>query len=200
MIKAVLFDYGGVLSPGGKSIKNVYAALFDIPEDQIDLKAIRHGDFRSGKISSDEFFTNLSKIYGRQVTADEFSKSSDIFVRSHGVYDLAQELRKNGIQTGILSNIYDVSADILKRDDFYKDFDPIILSYEVGYAKPDPEIYQIATERLGVKPDQVLFIDDQEKCLPPARQLGMHVIRADNEEQIVTDTKALFKKENGLEL
>ncbi|MEI7682759.1 MAG: HAD family phosphatase [Candidatus Saccharibacteria bacterium] len=199
MIKAVLFDYGGVLSPGGKTISGVYSKLLGIPEDQVDLKGL-HSEFRRGDISAEDFFIELSRLYGKPVTAEKFVEYSDIFVKNQKVYILADSLRLHGIKTGILSNVYQLSADILSKDGYYTNFDPILLSSETGLAKPDPEFYKLAIKRLGVKAEEILFIDDQEKCLPPARSLGMHIIRADSEDQIVADTKTLIQKENGLDL
>lgn len=199
MIKAVLFDFGGVLSPGGKSLRALYAKLLDIPEEDVRFDK-DSDDFRRGNITPDKFFNRLSQKYGKNVTTEEFNNLSDLFVKNQAVYVLAASLRKNGIQTGILSNVYINSADILQKGGYYDEFEPKILSYNEGLAKPDPEFYKLAVNRLGLSADQVLFIDDQEKCLVPARELGMHVIKADNEEQIVADVRALFRKENGLAL
>lgn len=199
MIKAVLFDYGGVLSPGGRTISGVYSRLLGIPEDKVELADL-HVAYRRGDISTEDFFIKLGEQYGKTVTAEKFLEYSDIFVKNEAVYKLAERLRKVGIKTGILSNVYKISAEILRKDGYYNGFDPVILSYEEGLAKPDPKFYMLAVDQLQMSPEEILFIDDQEKCFPPARALGMHTIRAENEKQIVADTLALLKQENGLEL
>lgn len=199
MIKAVLFDYGGVLSPGGRTISGVYSRLLGIPQDEVDLADL-HIEYRRGDISTEDFFIKLGEQYGKVVTAEKFLEYSDIFVKNEAVYELAANLRKQGIKTGILSNVYELSADILRKDGYYDGFDPVVLSCEEGLAKPEPEFYKIAIERLGVEPKEILFIDDQEKCFPPANALGMHTIKADDEDQTVSDIKAVLKKENGLDL
>jgi len=199
MIKAVLFDYGGVLSPGGKNITRIFAQLLGVSEEQVKFADI-HQDFRRGDISAEEFFIRLSAQNGKTVTAEDFVKLSDIFVKNQAVYQLAEQLRQHQITTGILSNVYQMSADILRKDGYYQGFDPIITSCETGLAKPDPAFYKLAIERVGCAPQEILFIDDQDKCLPPAQALGMHVIKAESEEQIVKDTKKLLVQENGLAL
>jgi putative hydrolase of the HAD superfamily len=199
MIKAVLFDYGGVLSPGGKTLTHIYAQLLGIPAEAVNLGEL-HRKFRRGDISAEDFFIELSQQYGKPVTAEEFVKYSDIFSKNQKVYTLAAKLRKHGIKTGILSNVYKLSGDVLNKDGYYKDFEPIVLSYNEGLAKPDPRFYQVAIKRLNVEPSEIIFVDDQDKCLSPAIEIGMQVIKAENEDQIVDDLKHLFKKDNGLEL
>lgn len=199
MIKAVLFDYGGVLSPGGKNVKLTYSKVLDIPADQLDINEIS-SEYRRGEILDEDFFVKLSKHYGTTVTPEQFLAASDIFVRYDKVYELADKLRAAGIKTGILSNMYKMSAKVLRDQGFYDGFEPILLSCDEGMAKPQPEFYQLALQRLGCLPEEVIFIDDQEKCLPVAEQLGMYVIKADDEGQIVADIKAILKKENKLEL
>lgn len=199
MIKAVLFDYGGVLSPGGRTLRPLFSKLLDIPEADVEYTDL-HEELRRGDISTDDFFIKLGEAHGKNITAEKFLEYSDIFVKSQVVYDLAAQLRKHGIKTGILSNVYKISADILRKDGYYDGFDPVVLSCERGLAKPQPEFYQQAILEVGCKPGEILFIDDQDKCFPPALELGMQVIKAKTEQQIVDDTKALFKEQNGLEL
>lgn len=199
MIKAVLFDYGGVLSPGGKSLSGVYSKLLDIPQDKIEFGEL-HKEYRRGDISTEGFFIKLSEEHNKKVSAKDFVKYSDIFVKNQAVYDVAKELRKNHITTGILSNIYKISADILREDGYYEGFNPLVLSCDESMAKPNTDFYKLALQRLGCQPQEVLFIDDQEKCLPPARKLGIHTIKAESEDQIVADIKKVLMKENGLQL
>lgn len=203
MIKAVLFDFGGVLTPGGGSgsIQKLFAGMFglDIADVQVDDL---HHSLRRGEISDDEFFAEINRRHPNSppATREAFLAKTDIFVRSEPVYELAEKLRANGIKTGILSNMYDMTAQVLWEKGFYDGFDPVVLSCEEHFAKPDREFYQIAVRKLGVQPQEVLFIDDQQKCMPPAQALGMRIILAENAEQIVRDAKTILKRENALEL
>lgn len=199
MIKAVLFDYGGVLSPGGKSFKAAAAQILDVKPEEIQTDNVG-SQLWDGEVDSEEFFKVLSQRHGKTITADEFLVQSHITDRNEEVYELAKDLRKHGIKTGMLSNMYKSSADVLRASGHYDDFDPIVLSYEATMSKPNPAFYGHAIEKLGVKANEILFIDDQERFLPPAEALGMHTIKADSEQQIIADTKALILKENGLKL
>lgn len=60
------------------------------------------------------------------------------------------------------------------RYGFAATFDPIIYSHEVGLAKPDRRIYALTCERLGVRPDDAVFLDDKQACVDGANAYGMH--------------------------
>lgn len=199
MIKAVLFDYGGVLSPGGTSLRPVFSKLLGISEKEVEFTDL-HEQFRRGDISAEDFFIKLGEKYGKKVTAADFLQYSDIFVKNQALYDLAKQLREAGVITGVLSNVYQLSAEILKKDGYYEGFKPLILSCEERCAKPDPEIYKIAIQRTGCLPSEIVFVDDQDKCMPPAIRAGLKVIKAESEQQTIRDLKKLFKEENGLTL
>ncbi|MEK7152368.1 MAG: HAD-IA family hydrolase, partial [Patescibacteria group bacterium] len=89
---------------------------------------------------------------------------------------------------------------VLRNEGWYEGFDPVVLSCEEGYAKPEEEFYRIAVERVGARPEEILFIDDQEKCMPPAKAMGIHTLIAISTLQIVADTKAIIRELNGIDL
>ncbi len=204
MIKAVLFDFGGVLTETGKRgyITGVIADIFGLMPQDVDITDI-HARLRRGQINEADFFAAINERYGnsqKRLTKEEFVARTEVVKLSPSVIDLAAKIREAGIPTGILSNVFAVNAERLQARGYYDGFDPLILSCDVGRAKPDKEIYEAAIQKLGVKPKEILFIDDQEKCTVPAEAMGMHVILAQSPEQIVTDTKAVLKSENGLKL
>ncbi len=199
MIKAVLFDYGGVLSPGGKNFRGSLAAMLGVDQDALNIDDLRN-QLWNGQISTESFFAKLSERQGRPVLVEDFLVASQIMEKYDLVYNLAQDIRQAGLKTAILSNMYKTSAVALRASGNYDNFDPVILSFQEGMAKPDLAIYHLACQKLGCQPQEILFIDDQERFLLPAQQLGFHVIQAKQEEQIVADTKALLLKENSLKL
>lgn len=204
MIKAVLFDYGGVLTEAGRrgSIASIAAELFGLDLGWRKLDDL-HDELRRGLISTEEFFLKMAERHKSEkiLTAEQWNGASrEVFVRSEPVYDLAAALRHHGVKTGILSNVYQMTADVLKHIGNYDGFEPLILSCEAKLAKPDPEIYQLAVSRLGVKPPDIIFVDDQTKCMPPAEEIGMHTVLAASPEQITADVEQILLRENGLEL
>jgi putative hydrolase of the HAD superfamily len=203
MIKAVLFDFGGVLTEGGKagSIAAIFAKLFGIKPEQLNMGDL-HYRLRSGLMATDEFFAEMNRRHsklagGKTITEAQFTVATDTFTRCTEVYNLVDELRTQGIRTGILSNVFEMSVAKLRKRGFYDGFDPVILSCEVHMTKPDVNIYHIAIEHLGLQPEEILFIDDQKGCLAPAAKLGMHTILAVSPKQIVSDAKRLIQELNG---
>lgn len=203
MIKAVLFDFGGVLSEAGKrgSVRDWLGRVYGL---DIDVQKMQHTFYKMwrGQISNDDFMAEIRRAFPETpaVTMDDFMKQMQHFKRSEPVYDLAERLRAKGIKTGILSNVFGLGVQPLRAGGFYDGFDPVLLSCEVGYAKPDPEFYQLAVDKLGAKPEEIVFIDDQQYVLDPARAMGMHTILAETPEQIVRDTEDLILQENGHEV
>lgn len=200
MIKAVLFDFGGVLSKTGTKgfIQEKIAELYGRDPKDVDITDL-HMDLRRGASTDEEFFTALNKRFNGNISKEMFLEKVNGAVEvSEKVYDLASRLRKHNIVTGIFSNVFAMNADMIRKQGLYDGFDPVLLSCDEGCAKPDEEFYQKAIERTGVQPNEILLIDDQDKCMPPAEKLGMHVILATSPEQIVADTEALIVAQNGV--
>jgi epoxide hydrolase-like predicted phosphatase len=204
MIKAVLFDYGGVLTESGGTgtIQEIIGQLYDVDPAHTNTHEL-HRQFIRGLISRQEFFGELNNRFGKQKSEADWLREAEqqgFFVRSQAVYDLAAALRAAGLKTGILSNIYDMSASALRERGLYEQFDPVILSCEEKVAKPDREFFERALQKLGLPGNEVLFIDDQERFRPVAESLGMHFITATLPEQVVNEVKVLLQKENNLAL
>jgi len=200
MIKAVLFDYGGVLTNAGRSVRHDIAKALGVADEELQFDDMNE-KFRTGKIDSKEFFTELNSRYkGDGTLESKLLDNPDFYRREEKIYHLAEELRSLDIKTSIFSNVYQPSADRLRKVGNYEGFDPLILSCEVGYAKPDERFYQRALDLLKLRPEEILLIDDQDKCLVPARKMGMKVIKSVSTEQVLADAKALFAKENNMAL
>jgi putative hydrolase of the HAD superfamily len=67
--------------------------------------------------------------------------------------------------------------------------DEIIISAEEGIAKPDPRIFRIAAERLGVRPQEAVFVDDRPENVQGARAVGMRGIQFETREQTIADVR-----------
>lgn len=199
MIKAVLFDYGGVIAEGGKPgmLSNNLAVRLEVPNERaVTLLEYGFDKIKRGLIDEDEFWRILEKAHGTPIPdskRDIWMKWEDI-IPIDEVMNLRKSLQSRGIATGILSNVEPVVAKTLHDHGAYADFEPLVLSCEVGYAKPDREIYELAISKLGeLKPSEILFIDDQEKMLAPARELGMQVLLAQATDQLIADVEALIR-------
>jgi epoxide hydrolase-like predicted phosphatase len=89
--------------------------------------------------------------------------------------DGVRELHAGGTSTALLSNSWGDATDYA-RSLLRELFDAYVISSEVGLRKPDPAIYELAAERLGVAPAACVFVDDLPGNLKPARALGMATV------------------------
>jgi epoxide hydrolase-like predicted phosphatase len=91
----------------------------------------------------------------------------------HAMVDGVRAIRAAGTPTGLLSNSW---GDALAYGALDELFDAWVISSEVGLRKPDPAVYALAAERLGLAPDACVFVDDLPGNLKPARALGMATV------------------------
>ena len=85
-----------------------------------------------------------------------------------------QALREHGVRTALVSNCSHNTRAVVERLGLEAAFDAVILSFEVGAQKPEPEIYRLALERLGItQPSRAVFVDDQADYCDGAAAIGM---------------------------
>ena len=99
-------------------------------------------------------------------------------------------------KTGILSNAWSDGRQVIAGKFALGDAaDDLVISAEVGLAKPDPRIYELATTRLGVRPEETIFVDDFVRNIDGARKFGMQAVHFRNREQAIADVRALLAGE-----
>jgi putative hydrolase of the HAD superfamily len=89
-----------------------------------------------------------------------------------------RRIRGSGLRAGALTNNWANERDVPSHD-LAKLFDAFIESSKVGLRKPDPRIYRLACDALGVAPNEAVFLDDIGRNLKAARELGMRTINVD---------------------
>lgn len=204
MIRAVLFDYGGVLTEAGSkgSVGKEIAEHFGIEPSQLNIDDIE-SKLRRGEMETSEFFKQLNERHPSPTpyTSQLFMEGKDeLGGRRPKVYEVAAKLRGNDVRTGILSNVFEISATRLKELGCYTGFEPVILSCETGLEKPNPEIYEFAVAALELEPEEIVFIDDDPQNLIPARALGMLTVHADSQKQLAKGLPSLFVRLNGIDV
>lgn len=190
-IKAVIFDCFGVLIMAG----HVFLRR-DHPE-LVGLINELQAKSDVGELSRGQFNATIGNIIGitpQQV--DERYWGTNKY--NQPMIDWAGELKKSGkYKIGMLSNIsrdwMDVSLPFFDRQNL---FDVEILSGDVKLVKPDPNIFILMASRLGVKPDECVMIDDVEKNINGARQVGMHGIVYESPEQSQIELEKLVSQIN----
>ena len=181
-IKAVAFDYGGVIAffQDEQAMKDM-AGLAGIDVSLMhkiywDNRAI----YDQGLVDGAGFFKSILADIGLFADADLLEKLivRDMESWSHvnpESEELIRDLKASGIKLGILSNIVPDFLDRVKGNlPVFDLMDATVFSCEVGRTKPDKKIYQILLSRLDCQADELVFFDDLELNVNAASVLGIH--------------------------
>lgn len=109
--------------------------------------------------------------------------------------DYVRQLQSR-FKTGVISNAWNHLDDLLSEWGIKGSFDVVIGSGDVGFMKPNPEIYQLALRKLDVQPQEAVFIDDFIENIKGAQALGIHTIHFQNKAQAVEELERILVKEN----
>ncbi len=192
-IDTVFFDWGGVVAddPGDDFLGQLLKDIGATDEQVATIFQTYMQRFMRGQITEDEYWQEIKGKFNLLIPntiSDEFMKWSGL-VANRDILDLVSELRESGLKVAILSNVIEPTYNVLASAGYYDLFDEVIASCKVGYAKPELEIYQLSLDRLATTADRSLFVDDKQRNLDPALQMGFSVILAKNPEQIVSDIR-----------
>ncbi len=206
-IRAVVFDIGGILelSPDGREPTIAFGELMATWEKRLNLKFGELGqrignmkvDGSLGGISEEEWQEDLRAVTGMdQAQSDAFMRDFwDLYL---GTLNTKLAAYFSGLRprykTALLSNSFIGAREKeQERYHFAEMTDMLVYSHEEGIAKPDRRIYELTCERLGIQPDEMIFLDDAEKCITGARELGIHAILFKDTEQAIADIDACLQ-------
>ncbi|OGJ22165.1 hypothetical protein A3K73_04155 [Candidatus Pacearchaeota archaeon RBG_13_36_9] len=193
-IKAIVFDVGGVLYeesmiPAYKQLSKIFN--FDLKEFE-RVKAKYYDLAHTGKISAYKYPYALAdelKIKDKKRFVTLWFKSGKKLLQPNKkVIKLLIKLRKD-YDIATLTNITKIHDKIRKQKGIYKNFDLVLVSCREGIKKPDLAFYRLLIKRLSLHPRQIVFIDDQEKYLKPAKNLGIRTIAFKNNAQLIKDLR-----------
>ncbi len=196
-IRAVFFDLGGVLvRTEFQAPRQQLAERLGMEYDDLD-KIVFDSDSgikaTLGEISSDQHWDSIVKKLKRpaseldSIRAEFFA--GDIVDRT--LLDYLRSLRGKH-KTGLISNAWSDLRDYIVKEKFDDDFDKMIISSEVGAAKPEPKIFQIALEQLGVKPNEAVFVDDFLINIEGCEKVGIQGIHFQDSESTLRQLKTLL--------
>lgn len=196
-IKAVFFDLGGV----------IVRTEFQAPRQQLaDRLGIDYDDLNRivfdsetgiratiGEISSEEHWAfvlqRLKRAASELAAIREEFFAGDIVDRT--LLEYIRSLRGK-YKTGLISNAWSDLRDFILREKFDDAFDALIISAEVGAAKPDPKIFQVALEQFGLSPNEAVFVDDFYANIEGCEKIGMKGIHFKDPETALKQLKKLL--------
>jgi putative hydrolase of the HAD superfamily len=210
-LEAVVWDFGGVFTTSPFEAFNRYEAAHGIPLDHIrTVNATNPLDnawalFERSEIDAagfDRMFLAESKALGQNVRGADVLPLLSGEVRPAMVAALkACKARfkvgciTNNVMTGEGAGMASTTEKAANVAEIMGLFDAVIESSKVGVRKPDPRIYQMMCELLGVSPEACVYLDDLGINCKPAAQLGMIAIKVESEAQAL----AALGKTTGLE-
>jgi len=171
MIKAFIFDYSDVIGGG---IIPYLRGMYPDSSEKILNKFIN--EFDMGTVDYKGMLMEIGKTTSQSVEVID-KNIRDISKKFHNddrLLDLILDLRNKGYKTSLLSNAGPGLLDInFPKDQQIKFFDDSVLSCDVHLTKPDPKIYELAANRIGVDVSECVFIDDSQRNIDGANLVGM---------------------------
>jgi putative hydrolase of the HAD superfamily len=209
MIKAVLWDFGGVITSSPFEAFNRYEIANSIPKDFIRSVNARNPDtnawaqFESNSVSLAEFdgiFAEETEKAGHRIQGKEVMKLLSGQIRPEMV-DALKLIKENFRIACITNNVKGagegpgMASDHSKAEKIVEImalFDFVIESSIVGFRKPDPRIYQLACEKMGIEPAEAVFLDDLGINLKPAKAMGMQTIKVSSAQQALAELSEIL--------
>lgn len=190
-IRAVIFDYGMVLcTPDPVAVRNLLD-ITGLDEETFDhFYWIDRRDYDLGLFDGEGFWKRFAGHAGLTLTPEQLAGlvENDVLLWTHlsePMLAWVAALQEAGLATAILSNMV---SDVLRymRQEFawLRHFTHLTWSCELGIVKPDPAIYKLTCEALGVRPEETLFLDDKQENIAGAEQVGLQALRFTTIEQL----------------
>ena len=183
-IKAVCWDFGGVILSSPFESFNRYEEANGLPKDFIrGLNATNPDTNAWSKLErNDVDFEEFCRLYEAEAEAAGGKiNAMELMPLLHGEIrpQMVEAVRRchERLKTALLTNNWMVPEGARDTTDVMAMFDVIVESSKAGVRKPDPAFYRLALDQLGVEPEEAVFLDDLGINLKPARALGMTTIK-----------------------
>jgi HAD superfamily hydrolase (TIGR01509 family) len=198
MIKAVVFDFGGVirLNDNENILERISQAL-GVPV--VDLKKAyweRNHLSNVQNMKWEDMIIEVARVFDKSARTENRIRK---LVQEHEAANrintdllaLFSMLRRAGLKVAILSNATSELRKHLEEDGIAPLVDEIVVSGEIGYQKPHKEAFDACFKKLGVLPEETIFVDDSPKSLEKANEIGYVPILFKNNDQLRVDLKKL---------
>ena len=180
-MRGLLVDFGGVLTT------NVFESFRAFCEreglDPNEVKRLFREDPRAleelrrlerGELTEDQFAERFGPLLGVEDTDGLVDRLFAGMQADEAMIDAVRTARRAGVRTGLISNSW--GAGRYDRSSFVELFDGIIISGEVGLNKPDAAIYRLGAQRVGLPPEECVFVDDLRENCEGAEAVGMTAV------------------------
>lgn len=190
---AVVFDFGGVMtfpSNHDQMADFIFNTFKFSSEEYEKAKKDKKIVAQYGK-SYEEFWLEYAEIHHVSLPeewVDQYRSSmAQVMEINQQMYILVDQLKQLSIHVAMLSNIDPDLSKTFRAANLYAPFDPCLLSCELALSKPDPQIYRLLLDTLGLPAQDVVFIDDKEENVKAAQTLGIDAILFESYEQLLKE-------------
>src|SRR5215210_3563815 len=196
LVKGLIVDYGGVLTSDvfasfrtfceaeGLEPETVRDRFVGDPQARALLERLETGALREAEF--ERAFAAVLEVSPERLIDRLFGE----MVPDEAMLEGVRAARRAGVRTAMLSNSW--GEDRYDRAELEALFDASVISGEVGLRKPEPEIYALAAERLGLPPSACVYVDDLPGNLKPARALGMATVAHREAEATLAELEELL--------
>lgn len=180
MVKAVIFDLGGVLfTDGSEEFVNYLSKKYNLDKKVVaEVITGKVGSlYRESKITRNEFWDRVGEILNIKDSTDKLeARWLNCYKLIEGTKEIILELSKK-YKIYYLSDNVKERVDLLNKNYGYLQwFSGGIFSHEAGVRKPNIKIYQLALNKANTHPSETIYIDDKLWCLEPAKKMGLLTI------------------------
>lgn len=202
-VQAVIWDFGGVFTTSPFDAFNRYERERGLPNDIIrQINSVNPNTNAWAQIERseidaamfDRLFEDEAKLLGHMILGRDVLAllSGDLRPRVVAAFKACKARFKvgcitNNAPTGKGAGMSSSPEKAQQIAEVFSLFDHVIESSKAGVRKPDPRIYLMMCEAIGVKPEACVYLDDLGINLKPARELGMTTIKVTSEQQLLDD-------------
>lgn len=202
MIKNIIFDFMGVIADiDYKKLLNSLSFTDKFKALRLFVSYKTDNDLRTAFKSYQEgiidinvlnFFIARKHPHFRDLVYNISDAVYNSITVNKGMINLIKDLRRDGFSTVLISNTTPETEEIIKKHNLENVFDGVLLSTKTGFLKPSPEIFNLAKELYGCKPSDTFFIDDTEKNIESAQNLGFKTISCKNSKTAIKNVSQYF--------
>jgi epoxide hydrolase-like predicted phosphatase len=199
--RGLLLDFGGVVTTDFFASLGAHCERLGLPRDRfrelVTADPVGQGLYHQverGELSQPEFERRIARLLG--VEPDGLVQGLLADLRPDPLMaDAVARARAAGIRVGGISNSWGTAPfDPYAGYQLDERFDAVVISSDVGIRKPDPAIYLLAADKLGVTPEACVFVDDISSNLGPAQEVGMAVVHHVDPVRTIRELERLFRR------
>jgi putative hydrolase of the HAD superfamily len=144
----------------------------------------------TGSVTEDDFGERFGELLGIERRRGLVDRMFGHIRSDDAMVEAVRRARGQGIRTGLISN--SMGAGRYDRSTFPQLFDGVVISGDEGMHKPQPEIFRLGAERIGLAPEQCVFVDDLRENCEGAERVGMTAVLHRGAERTLPELERLL--------